>query len=167
MQEIFNRVSVRKFTEQKITQEQIKKLLAAAMQAPSACNQQPWEFLVIEDKTVLQKFTEIHPYAKSLLSGAAVGIFVLCDKNRLQLPEMAAQDLSAASQNILLEAVHLGLGGVWLGVNGHQERAAAAKKLFALPDNIEVFVAIAVGYPAENRKAQVRYDENKAHYEKY
>jgi nitroreductase len=167
MQEIFNRISVRKFTEQKVTKEQIKKILEAAMQAPSAYNQQPWEFLVIEDKTVLQKFTEIHPYAKSLLSGAAVGIFVLCAKNRLQLPEMAGQDLSAATQNILLEAVHLGLGAVWLGVNGHQERAAAAKKLFALPEDIEVFAAIAVGHPAESRKAQPRYEENRVHYEKY
>ncbi|GBR74422.1 nitroreductase family protein [Candidatus Termititenax aidoneus] len=167
MQEIFQRISVRKFTEQKITKEQIQQILKAAMQAPSAYNQQPWEFLVIEDKSVLQKFTEIHPYAKSLLSGAAVGIFVLCAKDRLQLPEMAAQDLSAATQNILLEAVHLGLGGVWLGVNGHPERAAAAQKLFNLPDNIEVFAAIAVGYPAENRKAQSRYEENRVHYEKY
>ncbi|MDR1323536.1 MAG: nitroreductase family protein, partial [Candidatus Margulisbacteria bacterium] len=104
MQEIFQRISVRKFTEQKITKEQIQQILKAAMQAPSAYNQQPWEFLVIEDKAVLQKFTEIHPYAKSLLSGAAIGIFVLCAKDRLQLPEMAAQDLSAATQNILLEA---------------------------------------------------------------
>jgi nitroreductase len=167
MQEIFNRVSVRKFTEQKVTPEQIKKLLAAAMQAPSAYNQQPWEFLVIEDKTVLQKFTEIHPYAKSLLSGAAVGIFVLCAKDRLQLPEMAAQDLSAATENILLEATHLGLGSVWLGVNGHAERAATAQKLFSLPAIIEVFAAVTVGYSAENRKAQSRYEENRAHFGKY
>ncbi|GBR76741.1 nitroreductase family protein [Candidatus Termititenax persephonae] len=167
MQEIFNRVSVRKFTEQKITKEQIQSILKAAMQAPSAYNQQPWEFLVIEDKAVLKKFTEIHPYAQSLLSGAAVGIFVLCAKNRLQLPEMAAQDLSAATQNILLAAVHLDLGAVWLGVHGHPERAVAAQKLFNLPDNIEVFSALAVGYPAENRKAQSRYEENRVHYEKY
>jgi nitroreductase len=80
---------------------------------------------------------------------------------------MAAQDLSAATQNILLEAVHLGLGTVWLGVNGHQERAAAAKKLFNLPENIEVFAAIAVGYSAENKKAQSRYEENRVHWEKY
>ncbi|MDR1453128.1 MAG: nitroreductase family protein [Candidatus Margulisbacteria bacterium] len=167
MREIFQRVSTRKFTEQKVSQEQIKKLLAAAMQAPSAYNQQPWEFLIIENKDLLQKFTGIHPYAKPLLSGAAVGIFVLCAKDRLQLPEMAGQDLSAATQNILLEAVHLGLGAVWLGVNGHQERAAAAKKLFNLPENIEVFSAITVGYPAESRKAEPRYDEQRAHWEKY
>jgi nitroreductase len=102
-----------------------------------------------------------------LLSGAAIGIFVLCAKDRLQLPEMAAQDLSAATQNILLEAVHLGLGSGWLGINGHQERAAAAKKLFDLPENIEVFSAIAVGYPAESRKAEPRYDEQRVHWEKY
>jgi nitroreductase len=102
-----------------------------------------------------------------LLSGAAIGIFVLCAKDRLQLPEMAAQDLSAATQNILLEAVHLGLGSGWLGVNGHPERAAAAKKVFNLPENIEVFSAIAVGYPAESKKAQSRYEENRVYYEKY
>ncbi|MDR2430811.1 MAG: nitroreductase family protein [Candidatus Margulisbacteria bacterium] len=167
MQEIFHRISIRRFTGQKASGEQIQKLLAAAMQAPSAYNQQPWEFLVVEDKVLLQKFTEIHPYATALLSGAAVGIFVLCAQNRLKLPEMAAQDLSAAAENILLEAVHLGLGAVWLGVNGHAERAAAAKKLFALPENIEVFAAIAAGYPAESRKAQSRYEANRVHFEKY
>ncbi|MDR1998226.1 MAG: nitroreductase family protein [Candidatus Margulisbacteria bacterium] len=167
MQEIFNRVSTRRFTDQKVPRDRITKLLQAAMQAPSAHNQQPWEFLVIADKDTLKKFTGIHPYASSLLSGASVGIFVLCDKTRLILPEMAAQDLSAATENILLEATHLGLGSVWLGVNGHAERAAAAQKLFNLPENIEVFAALAVGYPAEHKKAQARYEEKRVHYEQY
>jgi nitroreductase len=166
MKEIFERTSVRRFIDKAVPGEAIHRLLEAAMQAPSAGNQQPWEFIVVRNPTRLKALAGISPYAAPL-AVAPLGIVVLFKETKLRFPECWQQDLSACTQNILLEAVHLGLGAVWLGIAGFAYRVDATKKLFKLPEDVSAFAAIAVGYSAEKKKAVPRFSNARVHYESY
>lgn len=167
MDEIFKRRSIRKFTNQSIEPEKVDRLLRAAMQAPSAANQQPWEFIVAQDKELLSKLASTSPYAK-LAANSAVTFVLLANQNGLKVPTAWEQDLGAAAENLLLEAVHLGLGGVWLGVATSEEVSANVSKLFELPKHIKPFAMISVGYPDGQENIFVdRYKQEKVHYGKY
>jgi len=164
MQAIFDRRSIRKYEDRPVEKEKIEKLLRAAMQAPSAANQQPWEFLVIEDKEVLNKLAQTSPYSK-MVASSAVTIVLLSRKEGLLVPSCVPQDMGAASENLLLEAVELGLGAVWLGIASIPDRMEFIKKLFDLPENIEAFALIPVGYPdGQKNKFVDRFDEARVHY---
>ena len=115
MKEIFHRVSVRKFEDRAVESDKVEQILRAAMAAPSAGNQQPWEFIVVENKETLAQMANVSPYATPL-KNAAVSIIVLVNKDSLRFPSYWQQDLAAATQNLLLEAAELGLGAVWLGI---------------------------------------------------
>ncbi|MDR0664041.1 MAG: nitroreductase family protein [Helicobacteraceae bacterium] len=166
MKEIFSRFSVRKFQDRQVEPEKVEKLLRAAMQAPSAGNQQPWEFLIITKQESKEAIASICPYSKPLL-GAPLGIMVLQNGAKLHYPENVQQDLGAACQNILLEAVYLGLGGVWMAIMDIKPQMKGIKERFKLPDHIEAFATIAIGYPAESKTPKLRYDEKRVHYEAY
>lgn len=165
MKEIFNRRSIRKFKDQVVEPEKIDQLLRAAMQAPSAANQQPWEFIVVQDKEALARLALVSPYAKPV-AGSPVTFVVLANQNNLKVPSAWEQDLSAATQNILLEAVHLGLGGVWFGVATAESVMENVCNLFKLPENMKPFALISVGYPDGQENVFVdRYQADKVHYE--
>ena len=115
MNSIFNRRSVRKYLLKSIEPEKTEKLIRAAMQAPSAGNQQPWEFIIVREKECLEKLSEVSQYS-GLVKNAPLAIVMLVNKECLKYPDYWEQDLSAAAQNILLEAVEIGLGAVWLGI---------------------------------------------------
>lgn len=167
MQEIFNRRSIRKFKDQAVEPEKIDKLLRAAMQAPSAANQQPWEFIVIQDKERLHEVSQISPYAKPA-AGSAVTFVLLANEKELKVPTGWEEDMSAAAQNILLEAVYLGLGGVWFGVATSDAVSDQVRSLFELPEHIRPFALISVGYPDGQKNEFIdRYKEEKVHYEKW
>ncbi|MDR2905438.1 MAG: nitroreductase family protein [Helicobacteraceae bacterium] len=166
MQEIFARFSARTFKDASVEAAKVERLLRAAMQAPSAGNQQPWEFLVIADKTSREKVAELCPHSKPLIN-APLGIMTLLNTQNGKWPECYQQDLSAASQNILLEAVHLGLAGVWLAIMPFEDRMRAVKEYFKLPPHIEPFATMAIGYAADPKTPAPRYDQAKVHYEKY
>ncbi len=168
MESIFTRRSIRKYEEKVVEKDKIEKLLRAAMQAPSAGNQQPWEFLVVENKETLGKLSEISPYA-TMLKEAPLAIIVLSNEEKMKFPEYWQQDLGAATQNILLEAVELGLGAVWLGVAPLKDREDFIRKIFNLPHNITPFNIIVLGYPKDPQinKFVDRYEENRVHFEKY
>ena len=166
MKEIFNRRSIRQYLPQPVEKEKLERLLRAAMQAPSAGNQQPWEFIVIENQELLQKLALMSPYAAAIKNAPAV-IVMLGNKSKMKFPENWQMDLSAAAQNILLEAVHLDLGAVWLGVAPLEERVHYVEELFKLPENIWPFGVIALGYPAGENKFIDRYDAERVHYNKY
>jgi nitroreductase len=166
MEEIFTRSSIRTFTRQAVSAEDVRKLLEAGMQAPSAGNQQPWEFIVIEDETMRKRLAATSPYANPLL-GAPLGIVILLNDDNLRFSECWQQDLSACAQNILLEAVHLGLGAVWLAIADFPQRMEAARQLFDLPAHLAVFAVIAIGHPGEEKKVVSRYLEHKVHYGTY
>ena len=164
---IFNRRSVRKYTEQKIEPEKVDRMLRAAMQAPSATNQQPWEFLVIDDKATIVKLSEFSPYAK-MLPGAPLAMVIL-EKQGMRAPLFTEQDLGAAVQNLMLQAVEDGLGSVWMGVGRGTERETFLTEMFNLPETVKPFAVLAIGYPADENanKFVDRYDETRVHYNKY
>ena len=164
---IFNRRSVRKYTEQKIEPEKVDRMLRAAMQAPSATNQQPWEFLVIDDKDTIVKLAEFSPYAK-MLPGAPLAMVIL-EKQGMRAPLFTEQDLGAAVQNLMLQAVEDGLGSVWMGVGRGTERETFLTEMFNLPETVKPFAVLAIGYPADENanKFVDGYDETRVHYNKY
>lgn len=166
MKTIDIRRSIRKYTDQPVSQVEIEKLLRAAMQAPSAGNQQPWEFLVVEDKDMLEKVSKVSPYA-GMVKDASLAVIMLGNEERMRFPENWEQDLSAATQNLLLEVADLGLGAVWLGVAPLEDRVTYISELFDLPEHIKPFAIVPVGHPATENKFVDRYDETRVHREKY
>lgn len=167
MEEIFSRRSIRKFKDQAVEPEKIDRMLKAAMQAPSAANQQPWEFIVVQDKGMLEQLSQTSPYAKPA-AGSAVTFVLLANENVIRIPTAWEQDMGAAAQNLLLEAVHLGLGGVWFGVATLDSVAENVRKLFSLPANVKPFALISAGYPDGQKNEFVdRYNAEKVHYEKW
>lgn len=166
MEIINKRRSIRSYKDIKVEKEKIEKLLRAAMQAPSAFNQQAWEFIVVEDKETLKKISNMSPYSKAVESSPLTFI-VLANRDNMKVPECWQQDLGAATENLLLEAVELGLGGVWMAVAPIEERISYIKDMFNLPENIIPYSVIPVGYPVDEPKFIDRYDSNKVHYEKW
>ena len=102
MNSIFHRISVRKFEDRPVEKEKIVQVLKAGMQAPSACNQQPWEFYVVTDKEKIQELSTATPYSKCA-AGAPVVIVPVYRTEGLVAPSYAEIDLSIAQQNIWLE----------------------------------------------------------------
>lgn len=166
MKEIFERRSIRKYTDKKMPPEVLEKLLRAAMAAPTANNQQDWEFLVIDDRKLLDSVPDFHPYSQ-MLKQAPAAIAVCADTNQEYNAGYWVQDCAAATQNILLEAQHLGLGACWLGIYPRQQRVDGLKKLLQLPENIMPLSLIAVGYPAEEKSPVDRFDKSKIHINKW
>ncbi len=163
MNEIFKRVSIRKFNEKPVEKEKIEKILKAAMAAPSAGNQQPWEFFVVTDKEKIQKLSACSPYAGC--SAKAPIVIVPCYRTSgLRFPEYDTIDLSIATENILLEITSLGLGGVWLGVAPDKDRIDKIDKELGIGKDIHAFALVALGYPAEEKTQQDRFDESRIHY---
>ncbi|MDR0953512.1 MAG: nitroreductase family protein [Elusimicrobiota bacterium] len=163
---INKRRSIRQFTGQPITDEQLQTILNAAMMAPTGRNIQEWEFLVIKDKETLLKIIEVHPYTQ-MLTEAACAIIVCGNMQKDDAESFWIGDCGAASQNILLTATDLGLGSCWCGVQNSKERTDGIRKLFNLPSHIMPFNVIAIGRPAETRETPQRFDSEKVHYEKW
>ena len=163
MNEIFNRVSIRKYEDKVVDKDKIEKILRAAMAAPSAGNQQPWEFYVVTDKDKIKALSECSPYA-GCAAGAPV-VLVPCYRTEgLMFPEFDKIDLAIATENALLEITSQGLGGVWLAVAPIQDRVDNVAKVLETPENLVPFALVPFGYPAENRDQQDRYDESRIHF---
>jgi len=167
MKEIFNRRSIRKYEDRPVEKEKIEKLLRAAMQAPSAANQQAWEFIVVENKETLKKLSTVSPYSKPV-EDSAVTFVLLANIDNFRAETAWQQDMGAAAENLLLEATYLGLGAVWLGVAVADSCVASVKSTFNLPDNIKPFALISVGYPKDQQNEFVdRFAQSKVHYENW
>ena len=165
MEAILTRRSIRKYTKQPVSDELVKELLEAAMYAPSAANQQPWCFVVINDRKVLDEIPKYHFYS-SMIKEAQLAIVVCCDRN-LQKGEFGVQDCVAATENLLLAAHAKGLGAVWLGIHTAADNMAGTVKLLNLPDNIMPITMISIGYPAEEKPRPERYRADRVHYNKW
>ncbi|WP_315116340.1 nitroreductase family protein [uncultured Clostridium sp.] len=166
MKAIFERRSIRKYTGEKVSEELVGKLLKAAMAAPSAGNQQVWEFIVVRDRKVLEDITKAHQYSQ-MLKEADLAIIVCADTSREKYKGYWVQDCSAATENILVEAQHLGLGAVWLGVYPVEQRVKDIKKLFKLPEDVYPLSIISIGHPGERKEHSDRFDKNKIHYDRW
>lgn len=164
---LFNRRSIRKYTDQKIPDEYIKIILSAGMAAPSAGNEQPWEFIVVDDREKMTRVSDYHPYS-AMLKNASHAIVTCANPTKFKYePEYWIQDCSAATQNMLLAAAGLGLGAVWLGVLPVIERMEGVRKIFSIPTEIIPVTMISLGYPAEKRSPQKGYNEAIVHWNKY
>lgn len=163
---LLTRRSIRKYTNQPVTDEQIEIILKAAMYAPSASNCQPWHFIVIRDREVLDKVPEWHPYAKMVLE-APVAILICGDLSIQDAREYCIQDCSAATQNLLLAAHGLGLGAVWLGVTPRPERVKGAMEQFQLPDHILPLAIVPIGWPGETKGDPERYQGERVRMNKW
>ena len=166
MKEIFERRSIRKYLELPIPEEDIEKLLRAAMAAPSAGNQQPWEFILIKDKSIMADIMSVHPHAQ-MLKEAQLAIAVCGDLSKEKHVGYWVQDCSAATENILLEARHLGLGSVWLGIYPKEDRVKGLIKILSLPENIIPLSIVSLGYPAEKKEPSGRFDKSRIHTNKW
>ena len=164
MNAIFHRVSIRKYKEQEVEQEKIERMLRAAMAAPSACNQQPWEYYVVTNKNKIEALSKTSPYTGCAKHAPLV--FVACYRKEegIIAPSYQEIDLSASVENLLLEADELGLGAVWMGIAPGIERMEAVRKVLDLPERLNAFALIPCGYPAESRPQQDRYEEKRVHY---
>ncbi len=167
MEEIFNRRSIRRFQNRPVEPEKLERILRAGMQAPSAGNQQPWEFIVVEEREAIQELSKLSQYSGPV-AGSAVTLVLLGNFTGLKFPVEWQQDMGAAAENILLEAVHLGLGGVWVGAGNTESSVTFLKDMFQLPEHIHPFCLIALGYPdGQNNTFVDRYKAEKVHYRKY
>ena len=158
LQFIFQRRSVRKYQDQPLSEETLTDLLEAAMAAPSAVAKDPWNFIIVKKRDTLNQLAEFMPNAQ-MLKQAPAAIFVCGDIQRAnaQQESYMLHDCSAATENILLAATALGLGSCWLGVHPRQERMAAVRKVFNLPEGIIPVSGIALGYPAEQPEPRTRF----------
>ena len=163
MENIFHRVSIRKYEDKPVEKEKILHILKAGMQAPSACNQQPWEFYVVTDKEKILELSKATPYS-GCAAGAPAVIVPVYRKEGLPVQEMAQIDMSIAQENIWLETDALGLGGVWIGIAPMEERMEEVHKLLELPKEVAVFSLFALGYPAESRAQEDRFHSERIHF---
>jgi nitroreductase len=163
---IMNRRSIRKFKNARVENEKINLLLKAAMYAPSAVNKQPWHFIVIDDRTTMNKIMEIHPSSRMLETASHV--IVVCGDEELQHgPGYWIADCGAATQNILLAATTMGLGSCWVGSYPRENRMTAFKELFDLPAHINVFALVAIGYTDERKEMPARYKPERIHHNRW
>lgn len=166
MTAIRTRRSIRRFTDEDVTDAEVNELLGAAMSAPSAGNEQPWEFVVVRDKQLLNQvgtFSKYAGYAKK----APVSILVCGNLDYDKHGGFWVQDVSAATQNILLAAHAMGLGAVWTGAYPGKDRIKGFRKLLGLPRNIVPFSLVVIGHPKKQRSPIQRFKEDRVHYDSW
>ncbi len=163
MHAIKTRRSIRRFLDKTISSEFIRQLLEAAMFAPSAGNEQPWQFVVLDDRKLLDGIPRICATA-SMCRQSPLSILVCGDASLEKYPGFWVQDCSAAIENMLLAAHDLGLGAVWAGIYPLRDRISAFKTYLALPDEITPLALVVLGYPNEVPSIPQRYRENRIHH---
>lgn len=162
METIFKRVSVRSYLDIDVDEATVEKILRAGMAAPSAKNQRPWEFYVVERPGILQQLGERIP-AAAPVARASVAIVACSRKENLPGPQYVEMDMSACMENMLLEAAHLNMGAVWLAVAPSEEKKAIVRELLDLPDRLDAFAILPVGYPMGEPKPHDRFDPERIH----
>lgn len=163
IENILTRRSIRNYTDQDVEPEKIEAILEAGMAAPSGKNGQPWDFIVLTRREILDEMAERLPYAK-MLREARVAIAVCADRTKSPYWYV---DCSAAAENILLAAHALGLGAVWTATYPYRDRMDVVKELCGLPGSYDSLCVIPVGYPAREARPKDNFDAGKIHHEVY
>jgi len=168
MKTIFERRSIRKYTETVVTDEQIKQIIKAGMAAPSAKNSQEWVFIVIRDKAIFDAFLEVHQNAFALKTATAA-ILVCADLSKEKEPGQGwwIQDCAAALQNMLLEATDMGLGSLWIGVHPKENRPTCIRSVCQLPEGIEPLGMVSLGEKTKDYPEIDRYLEDRVFFNTY
>lgn len=163
---IATRTSIRDYEARPVEKEKIEKMLRAAMAAPTAMNKQPWHFVVVDQRNVLDALAGTNPYAK-MLKKAPLAI-VVCGNTDKMIEgggrDFWIQDASAATENLLLAAHAMGLGAVWTGAYPSEERCISISKVLSLSDNLIPLNMIVVGYPAEQPQPKQKFKEENISY---
>ncbi|MDE6006132.1 MAG: nitroreductase family protein [Muribaculaceae bacterium] len=162
---IVTRTSVRQYSDDPVSEEQISAILHAAMSAPSGVNRQPWEFIVVDERDLLSALSEALPYAK-MTANARFAIIVCGNKERFLEgvdENLWEQDCSAASENILLAAHALELGAVWTCLYPHADRMESVSRILNIPENIVPFNLIPIGHPLHNHPAMNKWHGDRIH----
>ena len=163
---IKTRRSVGAFKPDPVDDAAVETILRCGMQAPSACNEQPWQFVVIRDKAVLEKIGGINPYA-AYAKNAPVAVLVAGDTALDKCGGYWVQDCSACAENMLLAAHALGLGAVWTGIYPLSERITAFQALFALPETVTPLALLVLGHPASTPAPQDRLRRERIHHDRW
>jgi nitroreductase len=160
---IKQRRSIRQYTSQPVSDEQIRQMLEAAMAAPSGRALDPWHFVVVRDPAVRQQLAATHNFS-DMCARAPVVIAVCGDE---KLSDHWIADSAAAAENLLLAVTALGLGGVWVGVYPRAEREDHVRTVLGIPANIRILCLLPIGHPAEQKPPRTRYTADKIHYDKF
>jgi nitroreductase len=163
---INTRRSIRKYTAEPVSEVVVTELLEAAMAAPSAGNQQPWHFIVIRDRGVLNAIPGFHPHAAMALH-APVGILVCGDQTQEKHAGYWVQDCAAATENLLLAVTAKGLGAVWCGVYPNTDRVEGFTRLLGIPAHVTPFAFVPIGHPGENKPPARRFNPERVHNDRW
>lgn len=163
LEAIHTRRSIRAYQDKPIPEELVTEILRAAMAAPSACNQQSWEFIVITDADIREKIPTVSPFAQMVV-GAPLAILVCGNLKVETAPGYWVIDCAAAIQNLLLAAHSLGLGAVWTGVYPREERVKGLAEMFDLPAHVMPHSLVVVGYPAQQPEHPDRFKPERIHH---
>lgn len=166
IEDIMTRTSIRSYSDKEVDKGQIDTLLRAAMAAPTAGNKQPWRFVVINDKKKLESISEKFQYM-TMAKEASIAVIMCGDTTATFSGEghdFWIQDVSAASENLLLAAHAMGLGAVWCGIYPQKERATVFSEMLELPSNIIPMACICIGYPNGEGSPKDKWKPEYIHY---
>lgn len=169
---ILTRTSVRQYQpDRTISRDTVETLLRAAMSAPTAVNKQPWAFIALDDRAALDSLAQVLPYAR-MLTKAPLAIVTCGDLSKAIDGEDAdkgfwIQDVSAATENLLLAAHAMGLGAVWTGVYPDAERVKDVQERLGLPANVIPLAVVPVGYPTGPQKPKEKWEPANVHFNKW
>ena len=161
---MYARQSVREFTDEAVSGEQIEAMLKAAMAAPSAQNLRPWHFVAVRKRKTLDKLAKVHKYAYAL-EDAPLAI-VVCGDTEIS-ERYWVEDTCVATQNVLLAATALGMGGVWISLYPKKKHQRYVRDLLDIPEHIGVLCILALGRPAEKKTAKAKYNSKRVHQEEW
>ncbi|MDO5760884.1 MAG: nitroreductase family protein [Bacteroidota bacterium] len=161
---ILKRSSVRRYTDEEISRENLDKIIRAGFAAPTSHNSRPWHFIILDDKELMKNVGQNMEYAH-MIEFANKAIIVCADVTLA--PECWMLDCSAASENILLAAESLGIGACWTAVYPYKHREEVVKKFIPLPENIKPLCIIPLGYAGKPANIKDKYDSTRIHYNKF
>lgn len=164
---IYNRRSCRDYKEDNVSREILDELLHAAFSAPTAVNAQPWEFVVIDDISILDKLRSKLFFARY----NAPACIVVCGNSDIGLKgqdrDLWICDCSAAMENMLLRATDMGLGSLWVGIFPIPSRMQTVRDILDMPPNVNPLGLMYVGYPNTKAEGRCRYNEKAVYWQKY
>jgi nitroreductase len=163
---VMTRRSIRRYTDEPVSDADIEVLLRAAMAAPSAGNQQSWRIILVTDRDQLKRLSKATPYS-GMLESAPLGIVVCGDTRSERHPGYWVQDCSAAIQNLLVTANAIGLGGVWIGCYPVEERVENVRSICEVPEGIVPMSMVALGHPADRKAPADRYEPAYVHRDRW
>ena len=161
---MYSRQRVRDFTDAPVSDDQVEAMLKAAMAAPSAQDRRPWHFVVVRKRKMLDRLAEVHKYAY-MLEKAPLAVIVCGDQNVSE--KYWVEDGCVATQNLLLAAKALGLGGVWISLYPKKKYQKAVRELLDIPEHVGVLCILALGTPAEEKRLGTKFDSERVHQEEW